>query len=176
MSTSTFQIIRLSEGFFLVIAVSPHGADFKTPGRQYFFYDAEDSKSTGLVEVDEDRVTGYFSGQADGMGYEIAPDDVFPSLEAVFEWVAKKRVEKSRKYILANHQEEWAAIFLAEHREEVWVRDFLAEHYEAGWAERYLAEHTRWKRIRKWLAEHTAPEDEPLRTLLKKWLEENPEP
>jgi len=101
---STFQIIRLSEGFALAIAVSPYGADFKTLGRRYFFYDAEGRGPKEFVEVSEDRVTGYFSGHADGMGYEIPPDDVFAGLEAVFQWVAEKRGEWA-KAELAKHPE-----------------------------------------------------------------------
>ena len=67
----------------------PHGTGpFATEGTGHLL----DSRNKGWKEISLDAVAGYFSGNADGMGFEVPPDDDFESLEAVEAWV-KERYE-----------------------------------------------------------------------------------
>lgn len=97
-----FKIIRCGEGYDPVIVVSPPeaGVTPNMPGVKYYRYASWGigGRQSGVFsEIGCNEALGYFSGMADGIGFEAVPSDVFPSLEATFQYVMKKRNEWGRK-------------------------------------------------------------------------------
>ena len=88
-----FKIIRLGTGFDPVIVVSP---PMSSPGTDAKFYRLASwqigtEKAGEFHEITQDCALGYFSGIADGIGYEIPPDKSFESLESVLTFITKER-------------------------------------------------------------------------------------
>ena len=97
-----FKIIRCGFGYGLVIVVSPPDADVRTPGAKFYrFADWQIYEHEPWVfnEISADVALGYFSGIADGLGFEIVTTDTFPSLEATLEYVKKKNEEHLREML-----------------------------------------------------------------------------
>ena len=83
-----YQIVRIGSGYDPIIVVSPYGTGpFSTEGAGHLL----DSRNEGWQEISLDAVACYFSGIADGMGFEVPPKDDFESLAAVEAWVASNR-------------------------------------------------------------------------------------
>ncbi len=95
-----FKMIRCGDGFDLVIMVSPPEAGFDTPGAKYYrcaSWQILDHQPDVFNEIDRDLASSYFSGIADGLGFEEPPADIFPSLEAALRYITEKRNELGRK-------------------------------------------------------------------------------
>lgn len=104
-----YGMIRCSEGFEVVILISPADAKPDTPDAKYYIFDgwldSADDQRTGPKEIGANDVIHYFSGLADWLGFEIPPEETFPTLEAtarfIFErqseWAKKRLAEKSNK-------------------------------------------------------------------------------
>ena len=95
-----FKIIRCGNGFDPVIMVSPPNAGPDTPNAKYYRYASWQigNHKPGLFnEISQDMAVSYFSGIADGVGFEIPPTDAFPSLETALQFVKEKRDEWGRK-------------------------------------------------------------------------------
>lgn len=100
-----FKIIRLGGGYDPVIVVSPPDAGPDTPDAKFYrlaSWQIGNHKPGVFNEIDGGVALSYFSGQADGMGLEVVPEEIFPSLEAIVDHVRPKR-------------EEWAKEFQKEH-------------------------------------------------------------
>lgn len=95
-----FKIIRCGTGFDPVIMVSPPDAGPDTPDAKYYRCSSRqigDYQPDAFNEVSRDMATSYFSGMADGIGFEIPPADIFPTLEAALSFVVEKRNDWIRK-------------------------------------------------------------------------------
>lgn len=98
-----FKIIRCGTGFDLVIMVSPPDAGPDTPGARYYRYASwqiGNHQPEVSNKISRDRAMSYFSGIADGIGFEEPPSDIFPSLEVALQYVIRKRNEWGQKRLL----------------------------------------------------------------------------
>lgn len=92
-----FRIIRLGQGYSLAIVQTPPGTleDTAHPEgvRWYRWADWKIGEHDAFtwVEINENGVMGYFSGHADGLGYELPPETLYPSLDAVANFLMEKR-------------------------------------------------------------------------------------
>lgn len=106
-----YKIIRCGIGFNPVIVVSPPDANPDTPNAKYYRYASwqiGNHQPEVFNEIDKKIAMGYFSGQADGIGFEKPPADIFPSLEIALQYVLEKRNEWGRKRLqeMGIHSEE----------------------------------------------------------------------
>lgn len=94
-----YRIIRFGHGFDPAIIVSPHNASPNTPDVKYYRYEGwrNHNSAPGIEEINKEAAICYFSGQADGIGFEMPPEEIFPSLEAAFQYITKKRKEWGRQ-------------------------------------------------------------------------------
>ena len=95
-----FRMIRCGSGFDPVIVVSPPEANTDTPGAKFYrcaSWEIGDHQPDVFNEISPDMALGYFSGIADGIGFEALPADIFPSLGVALQYVIKKRNEWGRK-------------------------------------------------------------------------------
>lgn len=97
-----YRIIRFGHGFDPAIIVSPHNASPNTPDVKYYRckyweYWQNHNFAPGIEEISKEVAMRYFSGQADGMGFEMPPEEIFPSLEAVIQYITKKIDEWGKK-------------------------------------------------------------------------------
>jgi hypothetical protein len=84
-------MIRCGKNFDPVIMVTPSDAQPDTPEGKYFRY--EPTRWVGgkppnvFCEIDADTAMSYFSGHADGMGFEIPPERTFETLEEAVKFI-----------------------------------------------------------------------------------------
>ncbi|MFC1656740.1 hypothetical protein ACFL14_02165 [Patescibacteria group bacterium] len=84
-----FKIIRCSSGYSVVILISPSDAEIESP--EAIFYRIELGIGHSKVnKISRNQARSYFSGQSDGMGFEILPEDIFGSVEEVISFVREK--------------------------------------------------------------------------------------
>ena len=91
-----FRMIRCGSGFDPVIMVSSPDAGSYTPGAKYYRRASWqiDGQQRGVFnEISRDEAIGYFSGIADGIGFETLPKDIFETLEAALQYIEKKQNE-----------------------------------------------------------------------------------
>ena len=91
-----YRIIRAALGYSVVLVVTPPEAKGGAAGAKYYEYHpgrpAPGWKSDSFNEVPWHEDARYlFSGQADGLGFGDIPDQTFPSLEAVLEFIREKQ-------------------------------------------------------------------------------------
>jgi len=90
-----FRMIRCGYTFNTVIMVSPPEAGPDTPDAKFYRYAAwqiGDHKPGVFNEINYNTAITYFSGIADGIGFEPLPEDTFPSLEAALQYVNERRI------------------------------------------------------------------------------------
>lgn len=89
-----YRIIRVGEGYCLVIV-----EDLSTQSKFYRYADWRIGEYEPYIlnEIPSDQVPGYFSGHADGLGFEILPEHTFDSLDSVTKFIEGK--------VLNYHQE-----------------------------------------------------------------------
>lgn len=95
-----FRIIRCGTGFDPVIIVSPPDAGPNTPDAKYYrcaSWQIGDHQPGMFNEISRNMAISYFSGIADGIGFEVPPTDIFPTLEATLSFVTEKNNEWGRK-------------------------------------------------------------------------------
>jgi hypothetical protein len=91
------KLIRLSEGFDIGAAVMP--ADAKPTDADAAFYAinfnilGNDGPRGTFFPITRERMECFGSGQMDGIGWEICPDEAFESLDAAKAWIEQKRKE-----------------------------------------------------------------------------------
>ncbi|MBI3631868.1 MAG: hypothetical protein HY225_00250 [Candidatus Vogelbacteria bacterium] len=98
-----YTIIRCGARYCCVILVTPANAGPDTQDAKYYrFADWEigDHKSGVFNEITRNTALGYFSGMADGLGFEDCPRDPFPTLDVALKFVTEKRDELMRKLFL----------------------------------------------------------------------------
>lgn len=96
-----FKIIRCGSFCDLVIAVTPANAGPDSKNARYYRFASwqiYDNQPETLNEIDRDLAITYFSGIADGIGFEFPPKRTFPSLEAVLKHIRKRRNRLYKKY------------------------------------------------------------------------------
>lgn len=97
-----YKIIRCGSGFDPVIVVSPPDAGPDTPNAKYYrcaSWQIGNHQPEIFNEISKDEAVGYFSGQADGMGFEVPPAENFPSLKSAQHYIREKRNEWSRNQL-----------------------------------------------------------------------------
>lgn len=93
-----YKMVRCGSGFGLVIMVSPPEAGLDTPNAKYYCWSWQiGAQQPGAFE--EISRNTYFSGIADGLGFEELPADIFPTLEAALQYITEKREELGRKQL-----------------------------------------------------------------------------
>src|SRR3989344_8446671 len=95
-----FKIIRCGTGFDPVIMVSPPDAGHDTPDAEYYrcaSWQIDDHKPGVFNEISRDMAISYFSGIADGIGFEVPSAETFPTLETALSFVTEKGNEWARK-------------------------------------------------------------------------------
>lgn len=95
-----FKIIRCGAGFDPVIMVSPPDAGLDTLDAKFYrcaSWQIGNHQPGVFNKVNRDLAISYFSGIADGIGFEVPPTDIFPTLEAALSFVTEKRNEWGRK-------------------------------------------------------------------------------
>ena len=96
-----FKIIRCGAGFDPVIMVSPSDATPDTPDIKCYrcaSWKIGDHEPDVFNEISKNSAISYFSGIADGIGYEKPPNNTFPSLEVALSFVLAKRDEYYKKH------------------------------------------------------------------------------
>jgi hypothetical protein len=99
--TAMHQIIRCGDRFGLVIAVTPPDADPQTPDATFYrFADWEINGKLPQVfhEISKEEAMGYFSGHADGLGWEDFSEEPFETLEKLQEYVIAEYQKKMDAY------------------------------------------------------------------------------
>ena len=102
-----FKMIRCGTGFDPVIMVSPADAKPDTPEAKFYrcaSWQIHDHQPDVLNEISRNIALSYFSGIADGIGFEIPPSDIFPTLEEALLFVIAKRNE-AEKIFAEKHPE-----------------------------------------------------------------------
>ncbi len=95
-----YKMIRCGSGSDLVIMVSPADAGMDTHGATFYrcaSWRIEQQQVGVFNPISKNLALSYFDGIADGIGFEIPPDEKFPSLEAAQEFVRAARRENNRK-------------------------------------------------------------------------------
>lgn len=98
-----YKIIRFGTGFDPVIVVSLPDACPDTADANYYrlaSWQIGDQKPEVFNEISRNEALSYFSGIADGIGFEEPPEEIFPTLDAVFQYVAEERNEWVRKRLM----------------------------------------------------------------------------
>lgn len=97
MIDQTFKFIRVAFGYNVVIAVSPADSTSKTEGSKFYRYDADegfgevDAPKDLFTEIPKREALSYFSGHADGLGWEELPNNTFTSIQEMIDFVNEKR-------------------------------------------------------------------------------------
>ena len=89
-----YKIIRCGSNYELVIVVTPADADPDTKEAKFYrlaFWPINGYQPGIFHEISRNCAIGYFSGQADGLGWQYYPDEPFESLEAVLAYVNQCR-------------------------------------------------------------------------------------
>jgi len=89
-----YKIIRCGARYDLVIVVTPADANPETQDAKYYraaTWDVGGPDSEKLHEIDAAFAMTYFSGQADGLGFECAPPFTFGSLAEVQQFISERR-------------------------------------------------------------------------------------
>jgi hypothetical protein len=86
-----FKVIRCGINYDLVVAVSPHTASPQSAeidGAKFYRY-LNDSRGRAIQfqEITYEAAMRYFSGHADGLGFEPLPTQSFASLDVMIDWV-----------------------------------------------------------------------------------------
>lgn len=85
-----FKMIRCGRFFDLVIMVTPPDAQPDTQGAKYFRYASwqiGNNPPNVFCEIDAQTAMSYFTGHADGMGFEIPPERTFKTLEEAVRFI-----------------------------------------------------------------------------------------
>lgn len=85
-----FKMIRCGANFCLVIMVSPAEAepeDLDAKFYRYATWQIDDHQPGIFNEISRSLALSYFSGNADGLGFEPRPAENFPTLEAAVEYI-----------------------------------------------------------------------------------------
>ena len=89
-----YKMIRCGSGFEVVILVSPPDADWDTPDAKFYLWQWRLGRLlddfTEFTEISKETALGYFSGMADGLGFESPPDDIFSTLDDALRYVKEK--------------------------------------------------------------------------------------
>ncbi len=91
-----FKMIRCGSGFDPVIMVSPPEANPDTPDAKYYrcaSWQIGNHQPGVFNEISRGTAISYFSGIADGIGFEKPPADTFPTLDAALQYITKKLEE-----------------------------------------------------------------------------------
>lgn len=107
---SNYKVIRASEGYGMVIAVTPPDAtpeNYRKKEAKFFLHnDLLDGETDFFSEVSVTTVIGYFSGHADGMGFGQLPENSFTDLAEIQTWATEKaaeyRIECGREMLLTS--------------------------------------------------------------------------
>lgn len=89
-----FRMIRCGRGFDPVIVVSPADAGPNTLGAKYYRWASWKigGHQPGMFnEISRDEAMDYFSGMADGLGFEALPEALFPTLDDTLRYITKKQ-------------------------------------------------------------------------------------
>jgi hypothetical protein len=92
--TPMFRIIRAGIGFSLVILVSPEDAGPDNPDAKLYRYatwEIEGNAAGAFHEISIPNALGYFSGIADGLGFEKLPKEPFISIEEALSYVISQQ-------------------------------------------------------------------------------------
>ena len=109
-----YRIIRCGSGFGLVVVISPPDADIGAPDARY--YRCASWKAPGIQqlwqfdEISDLEALLYFSGQADGLGYETPPEEIFPTLELALSYAREKcssALEKLLQDLVVSNSNRW---------------------------------------------------------------------
>lgn len=92
-----YRIIRAAKYFETVIVVSPPDATPDTQNTKFYRYVSAPVHDCPFSEIDKETAMRYFSGQADGMGFEMLPKEPFLSLDDVLWYINEKRSELYKK-------------------------------------------------------------------------------
>lgn len=88
-----FKMIRCGKCFDFVIMVTPSDARPDTPEAKYFRYASWQIGSNPpniFCEIDAQTAMSYFSGHADGLGFEIPPQRTFSTLEEAVRFIQEQ--------------------------------------------------------------------------------------
>ena len=94
-----FKMIRCGRFFDPVIMVTPSDAQPNTSGAKYFRYASRrmgNNPPNVFCEIDAQTALSYFSGHADGMGFEIPLERTFNTLEEAVQFIQEQSEEKAR--------------------------------------------------------------------------------
>ena len=97
-----YKIIRCGSNYELVIVVTPADAKPDTEGAKFYrlaSWQIGKDQPRVFNEISHDCAMGYFSGQADGLGWQDYPNEPFESLEAILEYI-NRYPKAGRKNIL----------------------------------------------------------------------------
>jgi len=89
-----YKIIRCGSGYDLVIVVSPSDASPESEEAKYFRFatwKVDGYKPHQFHMIEKDAALGYFSGHADGLGYENVPSITFTSLDEILKFIMEAR-------------------------------------------------------------------------------------
>jgi hypothetical protein len=102
----SYRIIRLGHGYGLAIAMTPPDAKpegLRHPEGTKFYRWADwqigDNAAFTWNEISEMGAWGYFSGQADGLGWAVLPKGTFNTLQDASEFLTGRRDEHNREYV-----------------------------------------------------------------------------
>ncbi len=105
------EIIRASTDFSLVIvAVSTKADVFSDPKTKFYRFEERFAGGTakrGFKKIGKKTAQGYFSGQADGIGYGKPPDNRFNSFKTCRRWI---REAESRFYRKEAKKNNWGSL------------------------------------------------------------------
>lgn len=116
-----YKIIRLGLGFDPVIVITPADATLNTPHVRYYrlaLLPIGNDQPDVFNEIDEETAMRYFSGQADGMGFEALPEFSFPTLADAEAYVEEKRNEWIRNRLKNSgieSEEDWEKFLRSAH-------------------------------------------------------------
>lgn len=102
-----YKMVRCGSGFDPVIMVSPPDAGPNTLEAKYYrcaSWQIGDHQPGVFNEISRNMAISYFSGIADGIGFEDPLTDTFPTLDAALQYVTEKKNEWDRKQSEKRHQ------------------------------------------------------------------------
>ena len=104
-----YKIIRCGLGFDPVIVVTPAEAGPDPPGAKFHrlaSWPIGDHKPNVFNEISRETALGYFSGHADGMGFEEFPREPFSTLDELLAFALDKHRESVRAMLAKYKQKE----------------------------------------------------------------------
>jgi len=93
-----FAIIRCGKNYNLVVVVTPADAGPDTEGAKFYRFATwkiGDHEPGVFNEISKNHAVGYFSGHADGLGWEALSRDGFESLDVILEHIKSHRREEA---------------------------------------------------------------------------------